>query len=119
MYPTIAVVRMSAWRSRSEWTSSIRRRVGLLWPGRSVGSSGGWACCGCCRRCCRGLIGDAVADGVCCQCDPVGVAELLEQVLDVGGDGSPGDVQLLGGLTVGETGGDEREHPRLGGGQAV
>jgi hypothetical protein len=39
------------------------------------------------------------------------VAELLEHVLEVGGDGAPRDIQALGDLTIRETLDHEADHP--------
>ena len=86
---------------------------------RSLPSWVGSGCSGCCRSCWRRLIADGSAHCVGGELDPVGVAELLEHVLEMGGDGAPRDVQPLGDLAIREPLGHEADHPQFGRGQAV
>src|SRR3954470_15769351 len=86
---------------------------------RSFCSWVGWGCSGCCQSCWRHLIADGSAHCIGGELDPVGVAELLKHVLEVGGDGASGNEEPLGDLAVRETLGHEAHDVSFGRGQAV
>ena len=60
------------------------------------------------------MLGDGAASGVGGQLDPVGVAELLQDVLDVRGNGTAGHEQALGDLPVGHACHDKVDDLQLG-----
>ena len=81
-----------------------------------------WAgldCFGCCRSCWSRRLASGPACRVGGEFDSVGVAQPLEDVLEVGGDGAPRDEHPLGDLSVGERLGHEADDPQLRGGEAV
>src|SRR5437868_2100743 len=94
-------------------------------PERSASTAGirlpspaGSGCFGPCRSCSSRLPANGPAGGVGGQLDPVGVAELLEHVLEVRSNGAARNEELLGDVPVGAPLGHQPHYPELAGGEA-